>query len=391
MIPSLSGDIDPMEANLHSRGSISVVHKLEVAAYSNHGLPPTVAELLPPPPSSSQASNKTLPLGTAISLPVDDVLARMSPNTPVEDALLDLYIMLSKAGSPLYCFDNIVGFMEKHAGHTFQKGVTLPHQENLIKKMQKKHNVPPPVPIPVVFENGTEGTPQYHHRCNEPVTVQAWPFEQMMQDHLLDPFMFGNKDNLVNGDNPWGKYVSSDPNNDKEVLASYWYSKTDNEYITAPDTQFLLCLEVYMDKTSKNAGLTSYAGEPFLLSVLHLKKSLREHLSAWFVQAYLPNLESVSSAKKQYSHRYLTRGMSNHNYHKIMDAVLEGIVATQKKGGFKVFIWMGSQCHLPDDSDTCPYFCRGRCQESRHTHLLLWWQELHSQGTQDVLVWQGGS
>jgi hypothetical protein len=43
----------------------------------------------------------------------------------------------------------------------------------------------------------------------------------MMQDYLLDPFLFGNKYNLVNGDNPWGKYVSSDPNNDKEVLASY--------------------------------------------------------------------------------------------------------------------------------------------------------------------------
>jgi hypothetical protein len=51
--------------------------------------------------------------------------------------------------------------------------------------------------------------------------VQAWPFEQMMQDYLLDPFLFGNKYYLVNGDNPWGKYVSSDPNNDKEVLASY--------------------------------------------------------------------------------------------------------------------------------------------------------------------------
>jgi hypothetical protein len=46
----------------------------------------------------------------------------------------------------------------------------------------------------------------------------------MMQDYLLDPFLFGNKYNLVNGDNPWGKYVSSDPTNDKEVLASYWYS-----------------------------------------------------------------------------------------------------------------------------------------------------------------------
>jgi hypothetical protein len=51
----------------------------------------------------------------------------MSPNTPTEYALLDLYLMLSKAGSPLYLFDDIVGFVEKHAGHTFHKGVTLPH------------------------------------------------------------------------------------------------------------------------------------------------------------------------------------------------------------------------------------------------------------------------
>jgi hypothetical protein len=56
--------------------------------------------------------------------------------------------------------------------------------------------------IPVVLENGTEGRPEYRRRCQESVTVQAWPFEQMMQDHLLDPFLFGNKDNLVNGDNP---------------------------------------------------------------------------------------------------------------------------------------------------------------------------------------------
>jgi hypothetical protein len=128
--------------------------------------------------------------------------------------------MLSKAGSPLYLFDDIVGFVEKHAGHTFHKGVTLPRQKTLIKRMQQKHNVPAPVPIPVVLENGTKGRPEYRCRREESVTVQAWLFEQMMQDHLLDPFLFGNKDNLVNGDNPWGKYVSSDPNNDKEVLAA---------------------------------------------------------------------------------------------------------------------------------------------------------------------------
>jgi hypothetical protein len=152
-----------MQVDLHSRGSISAVHKLEVAAYGNHGLPPPVAQLLPLPAGSSQASNTTVPLGTAISLPVDDLLARMSPNTPVEDALLDLYLMLSKAGSQLYLFEEIVGFVEKHAGHTFQKGVTLPCQATLIKQMQQKHNVPPPVPIPVVLENGTKGMPHYRH------------------------------------------------------------------------------------------------------------------------------------------------------------------------------------------------------------------------------------
>jgi hypothetical protein len=121
----------------------------------------------------------------------------------------------------------------------------------------------------------------------------------MMQDYLLDPFLFGNKYNLVNGDNPWGKYVSSDQTNDKEVLASYWYSKTYDEYITDPDTQFLLCLEAYVDKTAKNAGLTSYAGEPFLVSALHLKKPLREHSSAWFVQAAVPPRPGVWFVSKE--------------------------------------------------------------------------------------------
>jgi hypothetical protein len=38
--------------------------------------------------------------------------------------------------------------------------------------------------------------------------------------------------------------------------------------------------------------------------------------------------------------------MSNHNYHKIMDAVLEGIVTTQKRGGFKAFVRMDNVIHL---------------------------------------------
>jgi hypothetical protein len=97
MIPSPSGEVDPMEADLYSRGSISVVCELENATYGSHGWPYPLAEPLSLMASFTQASNKTVQLGTAISLPVHDLLARMSPNTPTEDALLDLYLMLSKA------------------------------------------------------------------------------------------------------------------------------------------------------------------------------------------------------------------------------------------------------------------------------------------------------
>ena len=49
IIPSPSGEAEPMEADLHFRGSISAVPELEVAAYGNHGLPPPTAQLLPLP------------------------------------------------------------------------------------------------------------------------------------------------------------------------------------------------------------------------------------------------------------------------------------------------------------------------------------------------------
>jgi hypothetical protein len=128
------------------------------------------------------------------------------------------------------------------------------------------------------------GIDEYHQHQEDVVTVQVWLFTQIMQEDLLDPFLFGNQSKLVNSGNPWGKYISSDLD-DKEMLASYWYSKMWDENITNPNTQFLLCLEAYVNKTSKSAGLTSYCGEPFLLSALHLKKSVWEWSGAWLVQA----------------------------------------------------------------------------------------------------------
>jgi hypothetical protein len=68
-----------------------------------------------------------------------------------------------------------------------------------------------------------------------------------------------------------------------------------------------------------------------------------------------------------------------------MDAVLEGILAAQKKGGFKAFVQMGDVVRLMAVTPVLT-FVKGRCKKWRHTHLSLWWQERQSQGTQDACV-----
>jgi hypothetical protein len=87
MIPSPSGKVNAMEADFHSRGSISAVHELEVAAYGSHGRPPPLAERPSPPNSFTQAFNMTVQLGTAISLPVDNTPSSSDASNDITHSL----------------------------------------------------------------------------------------------------------------------------------------------------------------------------------------------------------------------------------------------------------------------------------------------------------------
>jgi hypothetical protein len=66
-------------------------------------------------------------------MPVSECIAHMAPNTATEDALLELYMTLSRAGAQLYLFDDIIAFFEWRVSTTFQKGDTLPRWATLIK------------------------------------------------------------------------------------------------------------------------------------------------------------------------------------------------------------------------------------------------------------------
>jgi hypothetical protein len=160
---------------------------------------------------------------------------------------------------------------------------------------------------------------------------------------LLHPFLFGDPNNLVNSQNPFGKYVPVGPS-DKEVLASYWYSKTYDKYITDPETQFLLPLEMYLDKTGKTTGMTSYCGEPLIWASVLLSYTIRQDHETWPVQGYINDLEKTSSAKKTLSSgRKGEMGRTLRNYHKVAAAVLQSVVDCQNKGGFDGYVCMGDE------------------------------------------------
>jgi hypothetical protein len=74
--------------------------------------------------------------------------------------------------------------------------------------------------------------------------------------------MFGNAGNLINKSIPFGKYPGPIDGSDQKILASYWYCKTYDNQISDTQTEFLLPIEVYMDKTGKTTGLQLYCGDP---------------------------------------------------------------------------------------------------------------------------------
>jgi hypothetical protein len=73
-----------------------------------------------------------------------------------------------------------------------------------------------------------------------------------------------------------------------------------------------------------------------------------------------------------------------------MDAVLEGIVTAQKKGGFKAFVQMGDVICLITVIPVIT-FVKGDAKSGDTLVSRFGGKKLHSQGTQDVFVWQGGS
>jgi len=304
-------------------------------------LPGTGAENFRPP---DQDLGSPPPLGSKFSMPAQECIENLPHLSSSDAALIKLWSLLKKAGSPLYLFDEVVSFIETHSGSTFTSGIKIDRRDALFRRLSKRFPVPKPEPVVVPLEHDGEEGDEHRRRPGDTVSAQRWDFQSVVQDLLLDPFIFGDTNNLVNKANPYDKYPPPDDGKDKELLASYWYSKTHDEKISDPKTEILLPLVIYLNKTGKSAGITSYTGEPVIFSTPLLTNESRQNANAWQILGYIPDLESSSSAKKRKaSGRAATKGHTMRNYHNILKVILEGLVQTQSNGGFNAYVRMGDE------------------------------------------------
>lgn len=229
------------------------------------------------PPLAPAAQSVPPGLGVTETLPVDEAIAKMASLSLHEEGLLKLYqILLVEARTSRETFDKIVLFLTRHAGTTFLKTDKIDRLDTFCCNMADRFRVTQPEPVPVALETGTEGTDNYQRSLRNTIVVQRYSAKDQINQLLLDPLIFGNMNNIVNKHNPFGKYVPEDPLTDCELIAGRWYLDTYDDLITDPLTEILLPIEMYIDKTGKNAGITSSCSEPLLLSSPLLTREARE-------------------------------------------------------------------------------------------------------------------
>jgi len=287
-------------------------------------------------------------LGTSYHRPVNEALANLPKLSSLLSAFVELYEICRKRGVPLGMFDELVSWAEKYCNSgTFQSSrKTFPRRDSLLRTLYHLFPVPKAEGVPVSMETGNEQlAPEGYERLpRHTIVAQRWPIVSLLQEYLLDLRLFGDKRNLVNSQNPFEKYVSPNQGNDRELIAGCWYAKTYDARITDPSKQFLLVLELYLDKTGRTAGLGSYRGEPVILSSPLLNQSCRQLASAWRLLGMIEDLEISSSAKKtQQSGRIEEQGRTIRDYHKVLYTILEQLIELQRSGGTPLYVRMGDE------------------------------------------------
>ena len=219
------------------------------------------------------SNNNTVDLATGLELSCTDT------------ATLEILNLLDSTRAPRGLYDQLLVVIRKHERNGFNICKAMGRDKFMVH-LQKI--VPSPTLVTVVIDG---------------VTLYRFPFKEMLQDLLLS-----QRENF----HVYNPTIDSIPGSGSELWNTPWMKDTYNMMISDDQTEILIPIILYMDKTGTDS-FQRYPLEPVLFSIANLDQSTRQFDRAWRHVGLMGNTSHIDDSQKslQFYHRCLAALLSD--------------------------------------------------------------------------------
>ena len=237
----------------------------------------------------------------------------------IDVAMLDLHNLLKSSGAPLYLFDSIIKWCQKHSdAFSSTQGIPI-SRETFINNMSKKVYGPitkdlKPTLVPVELND------------NNSVDVPKFDVCTMILTLLNNEELMHHDNLLLDPDDPY-KRPPQDAIYD-DLNTGSWVHDTSEEICTYAD-DILFPIELFSDAGNCPGN---HSCNPLTMTIGFLKRELRNKHTSWRTVGYIESFLNAANGDKKSKKRHHKLD----NYHRILDAILEDLKRlVGPEGGFR--------------------------------------------------------
>ena len=317
----------------------------------SHNNQPSILSLFLP--ADNEVENEELAAGiiasTAINN-VDDVpirkrfLINSAHYYTLDDAVhLRLLNICHEIHAPRYAFDSLLAWAQDSQLTGYQFPSSAPSRKTFMDRLYSQFHMSGAKPI-------LKNVPLFPDKT---ATVVTFSFTEMVHSLLSDKALMHPDNLIISLPNESGA-VFPETDDLGDIHTGSWY-KAATIKLCINETDCLCPIIIFIDKTQIDA-LSKWSLEPVLFTLGIFNRATRNLSSAWRPAGLVTNTMRMSSATSSHTSKqvhiydtelpsftlFLTvvylQGQNIKNYHRILKAILEGIVEAQKSGGIEATV-----------------------------------------------------
>ena len=229
-------------------------------------------------------------------------------------ALLELHRMLQKARAPMYLFDQISKWSQKHNGVFGTDGTTIPSKEKFTKDIANK------IYTKEVAETLRPIKQSISLSPTNSVSLTRFSFEAHLINLLMNNELMQEENLLLNLNNP---FDSVPPENCvlDDLNSGWWYRETHAE-ICQKENEILLPLVFFIDGGKVTERLSI---EPIVFTLGIFNRKTRNKPNAWRTLGYIESFKNFTESKFTHNSNIPTHEKWD-AYHKIIAKLLSDVV-----------------------------------------------------------------